>query len=86
MAEAVLHFPLQVIREAIAESGVDPPDIVAPLRAVILIADRAEELLVRAPRTEELWSDFVFRLKVVGKSVGISDPVHLEARFVELRP
>ena len=86
MAEAVLDFSLQVIREAIADGGVDAPDVVAPFRAALFIADRAEELLVPAQRTEKLWSDFVFRFEVVGKSVGIADPRHLEARFEKLRP
>ena len=53
---------------------------------MILVADRAEELLVPAQRAEELRSDFVFRLEVVGESVGIADAGHLEARFVKLRP
>src|SRR6267143_5255959 len=67
LAEAVLEFPLQVIREAIAEGGVDAPDIAAPLRAVILVPDCAEELLVPAERPKKLRSDLVFRLEIVGK-------------------
>ena len=53
-AEAILQFCLQVICEAIAEGGVDTPDVVAPFRPVILVGDGAEELLVPAQRAEEL--------------------------------
>src|SRR5450432_4163856 len=86
MAEAVLHFPLQEIREAIAEGGIDAPDVVAPFRAALFKWDSPEELLVPTQRAEELWSDFVFRLDIVSDSVGIPDTGHLETRFVGFCP
>ena len=86
MAEAVLQFSLEVIGEAVADSGVDAPDVIAPFRAALFIADGAKELLVPTERAEELGSDFVFRLEVVGKSIGITDPGDLETRFKKLRP
>lgn len=86
MGVTVSEFLLKVICEAISEGGIDAPDIVAPLRAVILIADGAEKLLVPPQRSEELRSYFVFCLDVVGEGVGIADAGHFKARFVKLRP
>src|SRR5439155_9394838 len=86
MAEAVLEFTLEVIGEAIAESGVDAPDVVAPSCAFILVADCAEELLVPTQCAEELWSDFVFCLEVVGERIGVADAGYLESCFVKLCP
>src|ERR1700730_18668123 len=86
MGETVLDFPLEVICEAIAEGGVDAPHIVAPFRAVILVSDGTEKLLVPTQRPEELRSYFVFHLDVVGEGVGIAEAWHLEARLVKLCP
>ena len=52
----------------------------------ILVADGAEELLVPTQRAEELRSDFVFRLEVIGKGVGIADVGDFKARFEKFRP
>jgi hypothetical protein len=46
-AEAVLQFSLQVIGEAIAEGGVDPPNVVAPFGPVISWSDRSVPTLTR---------------------------------------
>jgi hypothetical protein len=72
-AETVLNFRLTIIGEAIAERGIDPPDIVAPPRAGLFFADGAEELLVPPQRAVKLRSEFVFRFAIIGERVGISN-------------
>ena len=81
-----MEFRLEVIGEAIAQRGVDPPDIVTPLFPLIFIPDRAEKLLVPTQRAVKLRGDFVFRFEVIGKGVGVADVRDLEARFKKFRP
>src|SRR5438552_3013000 len=57
-----------------------------PLRALILVADGAKKLLVPTQRPEKLRSYFVFRLNIVGESVGIPNSGHLKACLEKLCP
>src|SRR3982074_3029193 len=86
MAEAVLDFGLQIIGEAITDRGVDAPNVVAPLRALISVTHIAEDLLVPTQRAKNLGREFVFRLQIVSERVGIADSRHFESRFGKFRP
>ena len=82
VAETVLQFDLEVIGESIAKGGVHPRYVIAPRYApAVVVANRAEQMLIPAKSSEQLWSDLVFRFHVIGNTVGIADLRNFKARL-----
>src|SRR4051812_34565298 len=84
MTQAVLQLSLQIVGEPIAQSDIDASDVITPLHFGSCVSDRAVELLIPAQGAEQLRSDLIFRLQVVGKGIGVPDEWSFEASFVKL--
>ena len=50
--ETILQLSLQIVRETVANSGINPPDIVAPLDLLISVGDGVKQLLIPAEGDE----------------------------------
>ena len=87
MLKAVLQLELGVRGETVSNRSVDAGKILAPAKiAPSPIVDGSKDLLVPAQRTEKLRREFIFRLKIIGERVRVTDPRNFETRFVNFRP
>src|SRR4029077_9172947 len=66
---------------------IDASQILTPAEAGFSpIVDGSKDLLIPAQRTEKLRRKFIFRLKIIGERVRVTDPRNFETRFVNFRP
>ncbi len=84
---AVLQLELGVRGEAVAQRGINPPDIMAVGDGLARrIAPGREQFLIPAQRAEKLRRDFVFRLQIIGEDVGVAETRDFEASLKRFRP
>src|ERR1700736_3109720 len=86
-AETVLQFDLEVIGESVAKGSIHPRCIIVPTYApAVAVVNRAEQLLIPAKTSKQLWSNLVFRFHVIGNTVSIADLRNLKARLKSFGP
>ena len=85
--KAVLQLELGVGGETVSNRSVDAPKILTPADAALSsIVDGSKDLLIPAQRTEKLRRKFIFRLKIIGERVRVTDPRNFKTRFVNFGP
>src|SRR5437870_6494250 len=73
--------------KTVAGRNIEPSEILTPAKfSPSSSIDAVEELLVPTESAEELRSEFIFCFKIICERVRVTDPRHLEARFIKLRP
>jgi hypothetical protein len=82
--KAVLQLELGVRGETVSNRSIDASQILTPAEAALsAIIDRSKDLLVPAHRTEKLGCEFIFRFKIIGERVRVTDPRNFKTRFVD---
>src|SRR5258707_11113606 len=85
--KAVLQLELGVRGETVSNCSVDAPQILTPAQTTLSsVVDGSKDLLVPAHRTEKLGCEFIFRFKIIGERVRVTDPRNFKTRFVNFRP